>query len=61
MIELGLIQIGISNLSTRIAALEASDSTQAGEIQTLQTELAALKARVAEIEAIPSIRNKLGN
>ena len=49
----------VQALLDRIDALEANDDVQDADIQSLRTEAAALRARVAAMEELPGIRGKL--
>ena len=52
-------QTDITSIESRVSSIEGSDITQNAQIQALQSELAALEARVAAIETLPGIAHRL--
>ena len=57
--EFDALAAEVDGLTSRISALEASDTTQDAELDALRTELADLQARLEAIEGLPWIAKKL--
>jgi hypothetical protein len=49
----------IADIQERLLLLVAADGRQEAHIEALERDLKLLRERLAEIEAIPSIRNQL--